>query len=96
MKILAIEKEVEGKEQKDFEPHLKSEALKVWQLYREETIREIYFNKEKNTAVIILECNNKQEAENILNDLPLVKENLITFELVQLVPYPGYERLFKE
>jgi hypothetical protein len=79
MKILAIEKEIEGKGHKDFEPHLKSEALKVWQLYREETIREVYFNNEKNTAVIIMECNNKQEAENILNDLPLAKEKLITF-----------------
>ena len=32
MKILAIEKEVGGKKHSDFEPHLKSEALKVWHL----------------------------------------------------------------
>ena len=35
MKILAMENEVEGKKPEDYEPHLKSEALKVWQLYRE-------------------------------------------------------------
>jgi hypothetical protein len=94
MKILAIEKEIEGKEKRDFEKHLKSEALKVWQLITDDIIREIYFDKEKNTAVLVLECNSKKEAENILKDLPLVKENLITFELLHLIPYTGFERLF--
>ena len=96
MKILAIEREVEGKEQKDFEPHLKSEALHVWNLYQEEVIREIYFDKAKHTAVIILECIDEKEARSILYKLPLVKENLISFDIIPLVPYTGLGRLFKE
>jgi len=30
-----------------------------------------------------------------LNTLPLVKEGLITFELIPLKAYPGFERLFE-
>ncbi|MEJ2506700.1 MAG: hypothetical protein P8Y81_10625 [Ignavibacteriaceae bacterium] len=95
MKILAIEKETSGKTGKDFEPHLKNEAKEVWNLYQENFIREIYFDKEKHTAVLILECENEKEAELRLNNLPLVKEKLIQFELISLVPYDGFSRLFK-
>jgi hypothetical protein len=95
MKILAVEREVKGKKSPGFEKHLKSEALKVWQLCQKEIIREIYFEKKKNTAVLILECRNQQEAKKFLNELPLVKEKLITFEIFTLIPYNGFERLFK-
>jgi hypothetical protein len=33
MKILAIEREYEGKTAKDFQPHLEAEARRVWKLY---------------------------------------------------------------
>jgi len=95
MKILAIEKEKADKTGKDFEPHLKAEAKEVWNLYQKDFIREIYFDKEKHTAVLILECDSIKEAKSKLSNLPLVKENLIQFELVSLIPYPGFERLFK-
>jgi len=95
MKILAIEKETAGKTGKDFEPHLKSEAMEVWNFYQKDFIREIYFDKEKHTAILILECDNEEEAESKLNSLPLVKEKLIQFELISLIPYDGFARLFK-
>ena len=95
MKILAIEKEVTGKTGKDFEPHIKAEAMEVWNLYQEDFIREIYFDKEKHTAMLILECDNEEEAELKLKNLPLVKEKLIQFELISLIPYDGFSRLFK-
>ena len=34
------------------------------------------------------------EAEGLLDTLPLVKEGLIEFEVIPLAPYPGFERLF--
>lgn len=43
MKILAIEKEIEGITADNFKPHLEAEALKVWDLYKKGIIREIYF-----------------------------------------------------
>ena len=95
MKVLAIEKEARGTKAEDFKPHLETEALKVWQLYKEGKIREIYFRADSTRAVLVLECENIKEAESTLSTLPLVKENLITFEIIPLVPYPGFERLFK-
>ena len=95
MKILAIEKEVKRKRKEKFLPHLKSEALQVWNLYQRDIIREIYFDNEKRRALIILECKNTKEAIEKLSELPLVKEKLIEFEIIVLSPYPGFLRLFK-
>lgn len=95
MKFLAIEKEKNGKTSEDFKPHLDSEAAQVWEYYKTGLIREIYFTKDNHEAVIILECDNKNKAEESLNDLPLVKAGLINFSIEELVPYNGFERLFK-
>jgi len=96
MKILAIEKEVKGVKEKDFTKNiLKKEAKRAWELCQNGTIREMYFTEENNLAVLILEVVNKKEAVKILNTLPLVEEKLIAFNLFPLLPYNGFERLFK-
>jgi hypothetical protein len=95
MKILAIENEYEGKSSDDFKPYLKDEAKVVWELYMKNFIREIYFRNDKTSAVLILECESAEEAEKTLTELPLVKEKLIYFEIIPLVAYPGFERLFR-
>lgn len=94
MKILAIEKELKEKDHTNFEPHLKSEALNVWELVKDDIIREIYFDALKHTAVIILECESVEVAKNVLTNLPLVREKFITFEFIPLTAYNGFERLF--
>lgn len=96
MKIFAIEKESEGVSQGDFEPHLEAESRQVWALYQRGLIREIYFRADRKSAVLILECKSVSEAKNVLSTLPLVREKLISFDIVPLVPYPGFERLFKD
>lgn len=45
-----------------------------------DVLREIYFTENKN-AVLILECESKEQAEQILHELPLVQKQLISFEL---------------
>jgi muconolactone delta-isomerase len=95
MRILAIEKEFEGKTAEDFQPYLEAEARQVWELNKKGVIREVYFRADQKSAVIILECKSIEEAEEKLSTLPLVRENLIFFEFIPLVPYPGYERLFR-
>ena len=94
MKILALEKEIPGVAADQFPPHLQAEARRVWELYKPGIIREMYFRQEKTDAVLILECANAAEAWEALNSLPLVREKLIDFEIIPLVPYPGFERLF--
>ena len=36
------------------------------------------------------------EAQQVLASLPLVQAGLITFEVIPLVPYPGFARLFEK
>ena len=94
MKILAIEKEYDRINAEDFKKYSGEEALKVWQLYKSDKIREIYFRSDENSAVIMLECKDVDEAEEILSGLPFVKNKLIQFDIIPLKPYPGFERLF--
>lgn len=94
MKILALEKEVPGVAASQFPPHLQAEARRVWVLYKSGIIREMFFRQDKTDAVLILECADVAEAREVLNSLPLVREKLIDFEIIPLVPYPGLERLF--
>lgn len=96
MKILAIEKEVEGSDPKLFSLHIRNEALKVYEYYQKGVIRKIYFRKNKNEAILILECNDENEAKNFIKTLPLVENGLIDFEIIPLQPYPGFERLFAQ
>jgi hypothetical protein len=94
MKILAMEKEVPGVTQEEFRPHLKAEALRVWELYQAGVVRELYFRKDWPGVVLVLECADAEEADQVLNPLPLVQEGLIAFDIIPLVPYPGFSRLF--
>lgn len=95
MKILAVEIENKGTTPELFQPHLKAEAQKIWELQQAGIIREIYFTKEDHCAVLILECNSKEEALEYLSTLPLVKEKLISFDVKTLTPYDGFARLME-
>lgn len=94
MKILAIEKDAAGFDESKLNSLLKPEARQVWNLYKNGTVREIYFTQNDHRAVLVLECKNETVAKSILNTLPLVKEKLIQFEILPLQAYDGFERLF--
>ena len=94
MRILAIEIEKPNASPEDFKPLLEEEAKTVWKLHQEDIIREVYFRGDKTNAVLMLECVDVEDARAKLSQLPLVSAGLISFDLIPLVPYPGYERLF--
>ena len=96
MKILVLEQEVPGTTPEQFAPHLKAEAARIWELYLGGRIRETYFRQDRSEAVLILECADVEEANRLLDSLPLVQAGLIHFEVISLVPYPGFERLFEK
>jgi muconolactone delta-isomerase len=94
MKILALELEAPGAAPERFQPYLKAEALRVWELHQAGSIRELYFRADQHTAVLVLECDSLEAARELLGSLPLVEAGLITFELIPLTAYPGFARLF--
>lgn len=92
MKILAIETELKKLSANSYKEILKAEARAVLELQQKDILREIYFD-ENHCAILILECNDKAEAEKILSDLPLVKNGFIQFDIKELHPYTGFSRL---
>jgi len=94
MKILALEHELPTATTKGFQLYAKDEARKVWELYKAGVIRETYFRAERSEAVLVLECQTVDEAREALSMLPFVQNQWITFELIPLKAYPGFERLF--
>lgn len=66
----------------------------MWQLHQADIVREIYFKADRTGAVLLLECSDEDEARSYLDSLPLVQAGLITFDMIPLIPYPGFERLF--
>ena len=94
MKILAIEKEIT--KELGNQALMAEEAQRIYELYKADKIREIYFQKQNHTAVIIFEVTDIIEARNLINSLPLVKSNMIDFELMELIPYNGLDRIIEK
>lgn len=92
MKILAIEKELKVVNWGNEAPTLLEEARSVYDMMLAGHLREIYFSDNRN-AVLILECEDKMAAKQLLDKLPLVEKQMIDFELVELRPYTGLTRL---
>jgi hypothetical protein len=94
MKVLALEKDVPGVTDEASKPYLAEEAARVWELYQAGVFRELYFRQDKPSAVLVLECDDVAAAQEALHSLPLVREGLIAFDVIPLVAYPGFARLF--
>jgi hypothetical protein len=92
MKLLAIEKEITAVNWDEENEVLINEAYQVYHLFQEGIIREIYFNENEN-AIILLECSSKEEGYEVLSTLPLVKAGLISFNITELHPYTGFDRI---
>lgn len=96
MRILALEREAPGLTAADFQPHLDAEARRAWELQQAGVIRELYFRTNEHAAVLLLECTDELEAREALATLPLVREGLISFDVIGLKPYDGFARLFRD
>lgn len=92
MKYLAIEKELKKLDSNIDSLLLKEEANTVLNFIHNGKIKEIYFNEE-HCAVIIMDCKSFENAKNIINSLPLVHKGFISFQIMELNPYTGFERL---
>lgn len=95
MKILAISREIPPVDWDAQVTLLKEEADMLHQLYLGDQVREFYFT-DLGEAVLILECQSLDDSREILNKLPLVRQGMLGFEVMELKPYTGFTRLFKQ
>lgn len=95
VKILALEVENYPVVWNEIEPALlQSEAMRVYELEQQNLIRQIYFRADTQSAVIEWEAESVKEVVVLLADFPLVKAGLIHFDVIPLMPYTGFSRLF--
>ncbi len=92
MKFLAIEKGIPNVDWSSLSQLLTEEARHVYELYLNDELREIYFTEDRN-AVLILESESITSAKALLNGLPLVRDGFIAFDVMQLRPYTGFQRM---
>jgi hypothetical protein len=94
MKILELEHELPSATAEGFQEYAVAEARQVWALVQAGVVREANFRADRSEAVLVLECPSVEAAREALSTLPFVQNQLITFELIPLKAYPGFERLF--
>ena len=95
MKILAIEKNVRQIDPDKEKLTLTEEAVTLYELYHEEIVREFYFN-ENHEVILVMEYTSVAACEELLHELPLVKMGYTRFELMEMRPYTGFERIFMQ
>jgi len=79
---------------KEQEQILKQEARVLWDLQKKGVIRSIWFTKNTREAILIIEAEDPIRTKEIVDTFPLVEEGLISYDIVELIAYDGYERLF--
>lgn len=94
MRYLALERELPALPRADLPDLLHREAAAVWALQKAGIVREIWFTSPDRLAVLLLECPSLAAARSHLAGLPLVRAGRSDFQLLELQPYDGYERLF--
>jgi len=86
MQILAISKLNEGVTLDKLGPFLEQEVKHTLESYLEGKIRNFWMKVGCPGVVFMLEAETTEEAECMLEDLPLVKSGLIGFDLIPLQP----------
>jgi hypothetical protein len=71
-----------------------AEAARTWELFRDGVIREMSWRVDRDDVVLVLEAADPAAAEAVLATLPLVEAGAISFQVIGLRPYDGWQRLF--
>ncbi|WP_431124578.1 hypothetical protein [Flagellimonas flava] len=82
MQILAIDKMKRAVSESELNQHLPEELAATVKLYLDEKIRSFYFRKDRPGVIFFMETASLDEARSILEQLPLVEEGILDFDLI--------------
>ncbi len=96
MQFLALEIENFPINWKEIDPALmEKEARCLYELQQDDLIRQVFFRADTKSAVIFWECDSLERVNELTASFPLVKAGFIHFEIIPLIPYTGFNRLFR-
>jgi hypothetical protein len=95
VKLLAIMRPRDGIDvQREVAQHAASELGELWKLYRSGTLREMY-SPGGPGAVLVLEADSVEAAQGALSQLPLLANEVMALELIELRPFAALQMLFR-
>jgi len=74
--------------------HARQEMRALWDLYRTDVVREMY-SPGGVGAILIIEAESLEDAERHLAGLPLVRNQIVSVELIELHPFSALQMLFR-
>ena len=89
MRFLVLMRDASGVTSSDFDSHREPEKQQVYKLIEKGIISEIYFRDDRDDAVLLLECKNRDKAKEYLSTLPMIEAGLLEYELIGLLDYPS-------
>lgn len=96
MKFLAMSRRLAGVSDAQVMVHADAEALAVFKRMRSGAFDQIHFSRDWKGAVLFVHAAHREAAQALLDELPMVREGCISFDLYELAPFDHYQRLFKD
>jgi hypothetical protein len=96
MKIQTILSPKPGTGRRDFEPHIVAEERAVWASYEAGILREMYFQPEPMTVVLVFEANSHDAVTQELARYPMVAADLFNVQLITLGHWAPIKALFRD
>jgi hypothetical protein len=75
-------------------PHMPAEVPHTLQLYLDGVVEQFWFREQKG-PIFLMNVESVEQAQAVLNTLPLVKANLMTYELMPVGPLAPLGRLIQ-
>ncbi len=87
MKILAIDRVCESATPERIKEKFLQEINRCVQFYLADIIREMYFRQDRSGTVLVLEAPSVEEAQSLLEKMPLVAAGQVQYDCIPLGPY---------
>jgi hypothetical protein len=95
MQFLALSRRLDGTTSQMLAPLAADEARVAWQLHTEGVLRSVHMCPDRPGSALVLECGSLDEAQAMLQRLPMVRDGLIAFDVSRMLPYTGWAALFR-
>ena len=94
MKVMAIASPKVALNPEMLKPHMPAEVPHTLQLYLDGVVEQFWFREQKG-PIFLMNVETVEQAQAVLNTLPLVKADLMTYELMPIGPLAPLGRLIQ-